>query len=34
MFLIKKNCDVSNLNYNKIKFDIYGIFEKASIIKK
>lgn len=32
MFLIKKNCDVSDLNYNKIKNDIFNILEKAGVI--
>ena len=34
VFLIKKNCDLLNINFNSIKSDMKTIFEKANIIVK
>lgn len=34
VFLIKKNCDLLNINFNSIKIDMKTIFEKANIIVK
>ena len=34
VFLIKKKCDLLNINFNSIKSDMKTIFEKANIIVK